>query len=257
MLTIFYLNVNEGKRVVTSHSSTWAAPSRTLLPNIFKVGPVSVFCSVDVFLMNVSGAYFLWIVYFKIKVNLHLWDRQSELRSQLLSQVINIVKTFCELLLQEVSWIHLLGNIVVIFQCRSNRQNDVASGLKAERFVWFICSFLGENKWSLWSAGVGYLERTTLCSTPLWRTDCVCWWSWTTICWRRSAITAATGDRYNKLLCRQVQLSLWFCWAQKNKHDSSRPWKSLQYFAYLRLIPGDVWQPGGLPVQGSGGLAGD
>lgn len=47
-------------------------------------------------------------------------------------------------------------------------------------------------------AGVVYLERTTLCSTPLWRTDCVCWWSWTTICWRRSATTAATGDRYDK-----------------------------------------------------------
>lgn len=41
----------------------------------------------------------------------------------------------------------------------------------------------------------------------------------------------------------------------KNKHDSSHPWKSLQYFT--SLIPGDVWQPGGLPVQRSGGLAGD
>lgn len=56
-----------------------------------------------------------------------------------------------------------------------------------------------ENKCiSLCVAGVEYLERTTLCSTPLWRTDCVCWWSWTTICWRRSATTAATGDRYDK-----------------------------------------------------------
>lgn len=100
--------------------------------------------------------------------------------------------------LQEVSWIHHLGNIVVIFQCWSNRQKDVASGLKADRFPDLSAVFWENKCISLCVAGVEYLERITLCSTPLWRTDCVCWWSWTTICWRRSATTAATGDRYDK-----------------------------------------------------------